>query len=397
MCERINKAEKKISVDEGVSCGKKESSKALVAPGNLVTFYNQDVFPNVYARLKMFQPKEGTGRHPQSVKHEYDKEQLYKQSDVRCFGRNLYVPDKSNEEGFFRLPEDCGKYHDALKDSGVSTKNRTKELDECRAEKKEETEFHREKVRAECGFSLHQLISSSLNKYMFVMEPRPTTGTGKSFIKKLKNIRYNKNPNFLPLKDWYPPLYAYAITQNTTRHLQEQEYYFEENNPNMPSGRWVVSEWVGGTTLRDLTEGSTEAWKMNPKKKIELVIEFLRAVATFHCGGYIHGDLHLGNIKIDQNGILRIFDYDMVQSSTHWNSWYGKEEKHRIKFAARKILLGHGNMDEDECFEREAEKFLREKLPTMLNDKHEHLGPSYCNDFEKGLFTAEELFVFLCN
>lgn len=58
---------------------------------------------------------------------------------------------------------------------------------------------------------------------------------------------------------------------------------------------YIVMERIKGSTLRDLIK---KRGPFSPSQVIAIAIEILKGVNTLHAAGYVHGDLHSGNIIV---------------------------------------------------------------------------------------------------
>ncbi len=90
--------------------------------------------------------------------------------------------------------------------------------------------------------------------------------------------------------------------------LRPQELYIYQNNQ---TGCWVdvvVREWIEGITL---DEALQQALRQNALRELHHLSEaFDRLSARLVCDAWAHGDLKPENILVDQEGALRLIDFD---------------------------------------------------------------------------------------
>lgn len=138
-----------------------------------------------------------------------------------------------------------------------------------------------------------------------------------------------------------------------------------------------------------------------------MVKDVLRAFATFHCAGYVHGDGHPGNVMILQAGKVKLIDFDRVASIGNNNDLWGEEVRY-MKTWFDKLLRFHGRYTEGPleksfdgtCSLDQKTSCFLEKLKREGAHKDDYLfqldadnRPKYCDQFKKKL-AVEELFCF---
>jgi serine/threonine protein kinase len=74
---------------------------------------------------------------------------------------------------------------------------------------------------------------------------------------------------------------------------------------NLASGCALALEWIDGVTLFELAEHSDFSSDLIP----EIVAQIQAGLRDLQCSGLFHGDLHPGNVLIDQNGSVRMVDF----------------------------------------------------------------------------------------
>jgi serine/threonine protein kinase len=195
-----------------------------------------------------------------------------------------------------------------------------------------------------------------------------------SFVKKMNKFeKFNKIK--IPLRDWYPKVKENAKNHTTTDFLQKE--YYDKDHPKL-GNRWKASQWIGGTTVEaveDLYYKEGFRWNtMHPEQSAEqsargYVLQLFKAAGAFHCLGFAHYDMHLGNVKIADDGQLVLIDFDRMTSIT----FYYKTDLHSMT-TLFEVFLKFGGID------GEYEKCLMEHLQQLL--ELEKGLPRYCILFD---------------
>jgi len=212
-------------------------------------------------------------------------------------------------------------------------KYRIKDLDVCHEELvKKQCERHvdqgecirNKKFLAEeeldCDYLFHRLKTRSMNGKKFVVKPSFNGNSEMSFLK----VMADQSRDTLKMSEWYEDVTLKAEEFNTARLLQQQEYV---------SDKHFSAEMVLGQTLYN---SNAEA-SYSIKEVYQMVTDTLRAYATFHCAGFLHGDSHDRNILVVNKTEVKLIDFDLVarlnntttgEKNTNWHTEKGKITNH---------------------------------------------------------------------
>jgi hypothetical protein len=183
--------------------------------------------------------------------------------------------------------------------------------------------------------------------------------------------------NKIDTRVWYPEVMDNAKKHSTEDHLQK-EYYDKEH---LTYGKWRASQWISGTPFRKLGVGfrwnTIDSEQSAKQLAVGYVLQLFKAAGTFQCLGFIHDDLHDGNVMIAGDKIV-VIDFDRMKSIYNYRSKLGNE------FYKMRLLLGFilkfGGIDGD------SKKCLMERLHQLL--ELEKGLPNYCSFFESKIPNA---------
>jgi RIO-like serine/threonine protein kinase len=108
-------------------------------------------------------------------------------------------------------------------------------------------------------------------------------------------------------------------------------------------------------------------------------MQLFKAAGTFQCLGFVHDDMHLHNVKIDDDDHLVIIDFDRMRSIAD----YVETDKISMWYLLEQILT-FGDI------EWEYKRCLMKHLQRMLD--LEKGVPRYCNLFDSDQLTVERIF-----
>ncbi|MFT7647171.1 MAG: beta-lactam-binding protein with PASTA domain [Candidatus Poriferisodalaceae bacterium] len=81
-----------------------------------------------------------------------------------------------------------------------------------------------------------------------------------------------------------------------------------------PDGPYLVTEYLSGGSLRDLLDaGLAENRLLSPAQAVKIGYETAAGLAAAHERGMVHRDIKPANLLFDQNGLLRVADFGLVQ------------------------------------------------------------------------------------
>lgn len=167
--------------------------------------------------------------------------------------------------------------------------------------------FHKRKrvlekeVLCKYGFSKVALISQNENCSSYVV----CREDGKQMF--LKRMRLNDTTH----KNDFARLIL------TMKKLENIPYFLKLLDYNMES-LYYVTEYVDSITLEDLLRKG-----ITLPEKIIIIKKIISALSFMHSQNIIHGDLHLGQFLVSNDGKIKLIDYEMMTDiSTPHNALY---------------------------------------------------------------------------
>jgi len=239
--------------------------------------------------------------------------------------------------------------------------------------------------QSDCDYLFLRLKAYSFNSHKFVVKPSFNGNSDMSFLK----VMENQDRDTLQMSEFYEDVTRKAEEFNTTHLLQQQEYVSDKHfSAEMALGqRFNKSNPKASYSIKDV---------------YRMVTDTIRAFATFHCAGYLHGDSHGNNILFVNTSEVKIIDFDLVahlnntttgEKNTNW-----PKEEHNIRVHINFILDFIPRARSESAWKWEVKTRLFQK---MLN-KPDALFPSrrpnspedipYCRNTT--LLTVEGLFHF---
>ena len=115
--------------------------------------------------------------------------------------------------------------------------------------------------------------------------------------------------------------------------------------PGGPPWDWLLIAHVAGIGVRDaaseLGQGPSD-WR----RRLDLLLAVTRAYARLHARGWLHGDVHAGNLLVDRDGGVILLDFALARRRTEPpGRWPGSRPGVPTLFepeVARALLAGHG-------------------------------------------------------
>lgn len=105
---------------------------------------------------------------------------------------------------------------------------------------------------------------------------------------------------------------SFAKKMSIIEKLQDSDYFLKLLHYDIESMFYVI-QYFEGKNLEEI------CFTMSINTKIEIINQIVRSVAFLHSRNIVHGDLHLGQFLLSNDGKLKMIDYDMVADITDNN------------------------------------------------------------------------------
>jgi len=75
----------------------------------------------------------------------------------------------------------------------------------------------------------------------------------------------------------------------------------------------LAEEFVGGDDLNSIVQDPSAKEKVDAAAYIKTIYQIARGISDIHGAGIIHRDIKLNNMKFDDEGLVKIFDFGLVK------------------------------------------------------------------------------------